>query len=86
MSIKTDPTDNFHNLRNRRQQLAGSVRQLIDDWDRRRILHNHAPEKNHELQLLREALAILGAPGLPSRRERINARQVDALQRELELT
>ena len=86
MSIKTDPTENFHSLRNRRQQLAGSVRQLIDDWDRLRILHNHAPEKNHEQQLLREALAILGAPALPTRRERIRAKEVDALQRELELT
>ena len=86
MSIKKDPTGNFHGLRTRRQQLAGSVRQMIDDWDRLRTPSNRNVEKRHELQLLRQALASLGASSLPSSRERTRAREVDALQRELELT
>ena len=86
MSIKTDPRANLHSLRNRRQVIAASIRQLIDDWDRLRILDNRSKDKAHELALLRQALAALGTPSFPNPAERSLHRQIDAVQRSLELT
>ena len=85
-TLKTDPNANFDQLRNRRQQIAGSIRQLIDDWQRTRILQNRRPEKEHELDLLREALTSLGKPAMARPTEREFARQFNALQRELEMS
>ena len=86
MPIKTDPHANFHSLRNRRQAIAASIRQLIDDWDRLPTPTNRSKDKKHELSLLRQALSALGTSSLPNPEQRSLNRQVDAVQRLLELT
>ena len=86
MSLKTDAHANLHSLRNRRQAIAASIRQLIDDWDRLPTLGNRSEDKAHEVTLLRQALAALGSPSLPNPAERSFHRQIDAVQRSLELT
>ena len=86
MPIKPDPHANLHSLRNRRQAIAAMTRQLIDDWDRLHTLGGRSKDKKHEIALLRQALAALGSPSLPNPEVRSLNRQVDAVQRLLELT
>lgn len=80
---KRDPAADFHRLRCRRQGLAGAVRQAIDDLERTPVVSRYQPDKAHELKLLRQALAALGQPSMPSADERAFHRQLEVIERSL---
>ena len=80
---QSDQARAFHQLRMRRQILASDVRRAIDDLDRMPVQSRHKMDKEHELRLLREALAALGRPSMPTSAERESHRQIDVLEKSL---
>ena len=82
---RPDHAMDLQRLRVRRQALAGQVRQVIDDLSRVEVLARQQPDKGHELELLREALAVLGRPSLAILSERSFHHQVAAFRESLEL-
>ena len=82
---RPDHAMDLQRLRVRRQALAGQVRQVIDDLTRTAVQVRHQPDKDHELELLSEALAVLGRPSLAIVYERSFHQQVAAFRESLEL-
>jgi len=82
-AFPTDQVRAFHQVRMRRQILASDVRRAIDDLTRTTVQSRHQKDKEHELQLLREALSALGRRSMPSADERASHREIDVLEKSL---